>query len=623
MCGIAGIAGIEHPAQAQPLIEDMTQAIRHRGPDAAGHYVQPGIALGHRRLSIIDLSPSANQPITDPSGRYTIAYNGEVYNYRTLKAELKDYAFQSDSDTDVILAAYQAWGPACVKRLNGMFAFAIWDAADQRLFLARDRLGIKPLYVHQAAGRLTFASEVRALLASGQVPRRLDRASLSQYLRYYSVNAPQTLLADVQQLPAGHHGLWEQGQWTLTRYWSPTEDAADLGDASYDAVTTQVRHLLQAAVERRLMSDVPFGAFLSGGIDSSAIVALMATVSDLPVNTFSVVFAEKEFDESPWSDLMAQRYGTQHHRIQLSPGDFLQELPQALAAMDHPSGDGLNSYVVSQATKRAGFTVALSGLGGDELFAGYPVFKRYQKLRGLRSFYGVPNGLRSLAGQAVASVYRTHKTARLQELIELEQNRFAHLYPVFRKIYNDREIDRLLGQHAPAEAMLQALFSPEDLAAVDQLPSFSQVTVGEISTYTQNVLLRDTDQMSMAHALEVRVPFFDHTLVEYALGIPDALKEPTYPKKLLVDAMGDLLPPELVHRKKMGFVFPWDEWLRGTLRDLCAERMAHLAGRGLFDPAEVQRIWQGFLNQDKEITWIKVWMLVVLETWLAANEVEG
>jgi asparagine synthase (glutamine-hydrolysing) len=222
----------------------------------------------------------------------------------------------------------------------------------------------------------------------------------------------------------------------------------------------------------------------------------------------------------------------------------------------------------------------------------------------------------------VAGVYRTHKTARLQELIELEENRFAHLYPVFRKIYNDREIDRLLGQHAPAEAMLQSIFSPQDLLTIDGLPAFSQVTVGEISTYTQNVLLRDTDQMSMAHALEVRVPFFDHTLVEYALGIPDRLKEPVYPKKLLVDAMGDLLPSELVHRKKMGFVFPWEAWIRGELKDLCAHSMNSLAERGLFAPQEVQRIWQGFLNHDPEITWIKVWMLVVLETWIAQHQVQ-
>jgi asparagine synthase (glutamine-hydrolysing) len=623
MCGIAGIAGLADPASARPLIAQMTAAIAHRGPDADGFFVEASVALGHRRLSIIDLSTSANQPISDPSGRYTIVYNGEVYNYRALKAELKDFAFQSDSDTDVILAAYQAWGAACLERLNGMFAFAIWDRDQRSLFLARDRLGIKPLYYHEQGEQLVFASEVRALLASGLVPKRMDSASLSEYLRYYSVNAPRTLLAGVQQMPAGHYALWQHGELALTRYWNPAEAAAEVGDAPYEVVKDQVRDLLQAAVERRLMSDVPFGAFLSGGIDSSAIVALMATVSEQPINTFSIVFDEKQFDESPWSSMMAKKYGTTHHPIKLSPADFLRELPQALAAMDHPSGDGLNSYVVSQATKRQGFTVALSGLGGDELFAGYPVFKRYQKLTRLRSFYRVPHGWRSLAGQAVATVYRNHKTARLQELIELEHNRFQQLYPIFRKIYNDREIDRLLGGHAPAEAVLQSLFSPADCDAIDRLPSFSQVSIGEVSTYTQNVLLRDTDQMSMAHALEVRVPFFDHTLVEYALGVPDRLKEPTYPKKLLVDAMGDLLPHDLVHRKKMGFVFPWDEWMRGELKSLCEARMHRLAQRDLFKPAEVQRIWQGYLARDKQITWIKVWMLVVLENWMEANGIGG
>ena len=620
MCGIAGIAGIADPAAARPRIERMTQRMEHRGPDAEGFYVRPQVALGHRRLSIIDLSDAASQPITDPSGRYTIIYNGEVYNFQEVKAALPaSYTFQSNSDTDVILAAYMEWGPDCLSRLNGMFAFAIWDEVEQRLFIARDRLGIKPLYLHVRDGQLVFASEVRSLLASGLVEARIDRAALGEYLRYYSVNAPQTLIAGVSQLKAGCYGLWENGQWETHRYWDPSQ--VERIDTDYETAKGQVQELLQQAVARRLMSDVPFGAFLSGGIDSSAIVALMARASEQPVNTFSVVFDEAEFDESQWSTLMAQKYGTQHHPIKLHPNDFLEELPAALAAMDHPSGDGLNSYVVSQATRKKGFTVALSGLGGDELFAGYPVFKRYQKLVGLKALYGLPSGLRSMAGQAVAGLYRNHKTARLRELIELERNRFRYLYPVFRKIYTDPEIGQLLGE--TPEASLGHLFNPLDLEAIEALPPFSQVTVGEISTYTQNVLLRDTDQMSMAHSLEVRVPFFDHTLVKYALGLPDAHKEPTYPKKLLVDALGDLLPHDLVHRKKMGFVFPWAHWLRHELAELCAQRMHALDKTGLFQPGSVSRIWERFAQGDKEIHWIKIWMLVVLQDWMERNEIHA
>ncbi|RMG62687.1 MAG: asparagine synthase, partial [Bacteroidetes bacterium] len=338
---------------------------------------------------------------------------------------------------------------------------------------------------------------------------------------------------------------------------------------------------------------------------------------------FSIVFDEPEFDESHWSGMLAQTYRTEHHPMKLRPQDFLEGLPAALAAMDHPSGDGLNSYVVSQATKQAGFTVALSGLGGDELFAGYPVFERYARLKGMKGFYGLPQGLRALGGTLAGQVYRNHKTARLQELMQLEDNRFAALYPVFRKIFPDTAIARLLGEVSPAQALMETLFSPEEQARADQLPAFSQVTLGEIHTYTQNVLLRDTDQMSMAHALEVRVPFFDHTLVEYALGIPDTHKTPTYPKKLLVDAMGDLLPHELVHRPKMGFVFPWDTWMRGELRDFCAQNMARLNQRGVFQAGEIDRLWTRYLARDKTVTWMQVWMLVVLENWMSQVGIDG
>ncbi|MEM9987739.1 MAG: asparagine synthase (glutamine-hydrolyzing), partial [Bacteroidota bacterium] len=368
--GIAGVVGLGSKPEAIRTVESMVAQMPHRGPDAQGVFAQSNVGLGHLRLSIIDLSDAAKQPMPDATGRYTMVYNGEVYNYQSIREELGPaYTFQSDSDTDVILASYHAWGPSCLEKLNGMFAFAIWDKVEEQLFVARDRLGIKPLYWYQAEEKLVFASEVRALLASGQVPRQIDRASLPEFLRYYSVNTPNTLIQGVKMLKAGHFGIWKDGVWEMERYWDPSQHEGP-EDSDYPTVKDQVRSLLQDSVEKRMMSDVPFGAFLSGGIDSSAIVALMASVSNQPVHTFSVVFEEEEFDESPWSDLIAKKYRTVHHPIPLKPQDFLKELPAALAAMDHPSGDGLNSYVVSQATKKQGFTVALSGLGGDELFAG-------------------------------------------------------------------------------------------------------------------------------------------------------------------------------------------------------------------------------------------------------------
>ncbi|MDX2283764.1 MAG: asparagine synthase (glutamine-hydrolyzing) [Bacteroidia bacterium] len=620
MCGIAGFTFTDHPEDARTRLQAMTDALSHRGPDAAGHLIGSGIALGHRRLSIIDLSDAANQPITDPSGRYTIIYNGEVYNFREVRARLPQYQFQSNSDTDVILAAYMEWGPDCLQHFNGMFAFAVWDAQERSLFLCRDRLGIKPLYYTWENGRLGFASELRALLRGGLAQPRLNREALPEYLRYFTVHAPRTLLAGVQQLRPGTWALLKDGQLDIRPYWSLTEPRVFDPGADYAAVCRQVRGLLTAAVERRLISDVPFGAFLSGGIDSSAVVALMATVSDTPVHTFSVVFDEPQYDESRWSSMIAKRYGTQHHPIRLSPGDFLEELPAALAALDHPSGDGLNSYVVSQATKRTGFTVALSGLGGDELFAGYPVFRRYASLRQRwAAWYGLPAGLRRAVAGLLSRGAAAHKTERLRRLMAAPDGGFGQLYPVFRQVYDDAEIQALTGGPAPANDVLAWALPPGAAAEAERLPLLSQVSAGEIATYTQNVLLRDTDQMSMAHALEVRVPFFDYTLVEYVLSIPDTFKYPHTPKRLLVDALGDLIPAEIVNRPKMGFVFPWAQWLRQELRPLAEQSVAALGQREGFDAASLQRFWRQFQQGDPQIPWMKIWMLAALESWMSRN----
>ena len=621
MCGIAGFTAENDLSLADKRIHQMTQKMDHRGPDGQGHFLQPGMALGHLRLSILDLSDAASQPMYFASERYVMVFNGEIYNFREIKSELKEFSFKSEGDSEVIMAAYAKWGVDCLEKFNGMFALAIYDQVEESLFIARDRLGIKPLYYYLDGEQLVFASEVRALLASEYVPGKINKEVMSEYLRYYSVNAPNTLIEGVYMLPPGHLGIWKNGDFQIRSFWSLAKSAVIHSGQSYEETCRDVRRLLREGVERRLISDVALGAFLSGGIDSSAIVALMAESSTRKVNTFSVVFDEKAYDESEYSDLIARKYATEHHPIKLKPEDFLRDLPEALASMDHPSGDGLNSYVVSKVTRQAGFTVALSGLGGDELFAGYPVFKRYEKLKKMRLFYGLPHGIRSALGKTVATVYQNHKTERLRELISLQDSRFDELYPIFRKRFDDDAILELTGSYTSPADQLRSFFHEEELSAIDKLPFYSQVSVGEIQTYTQNVLLRDTDQMSMASSLEVRVPFFDHTLVEYALGIPDEYKKPVYPKKLLVDALGDLLPGEIVHRPKMGFMFPWEHWIREDLRDFCGQKMEALAEREIFNPVAVRKLWSRFLQKDAKITWIKVWMLVALEDWIERNGV--
>ncbi len=615
MCGIAGIIWEGHPEQKNKQIRLMTDAIAHRGPNAEGHYVDNYVALGHRRLSIIDLSPEANQPFWDSTGRYAMVFNGEVYNYAQIRQELSDYPFRTKSDTEVILAAYIRWGEDCLHRFFGMFALAIWDSAKRELFLARDRLGIKPLYFYRDEEKLAFASEIRAFLASGLVRRELDAEGIRTYLNYQTVHAPKTLVKGLMQLKPGESAtLSGGGHFTQKMWWQPgNRQPVERGYADYETVKKQVRRLLRDAVERRLVSDVPLGAFLSGGIDSSAIVALMAETSEQPVDTFSVVFEEEQYDESQWSGMIARQYNTRHHAMLLKPADFLEALPEALRAMDSPSGDGINSYVVSKVTKEAGVTVALSGLGGDELFGGYSLFKNFIQLNRLPLFWKIPAGLRRNAAAMLTPFLKVHQKARLTEIAGAPNAGIEHVFPPMRKLLTNLElgINKTNGNYR--DSVQEVLASQTGLKS---LPLLSQLSVADISTYTQNVLLKDTDQMSMAHALEVRVPFFDHALVEYVLHIPDHWKYPVYPKKLLVESLGTLLPKEVVFRKKKGFELPWKIWLKNELKPFCSERLARLEERNLVSPALIRDYWKRFLSGNNDHLWSRIWVFVVLEDWL-------
>lgn len=616
MCGITGLAGFADPHQAGQRLQQMTNAIAHRGPDAEGHWVDTHVALGHRRLSIIDLSADGTQPFVDHTGRYALIFNGEAYNYQALREELKDYPFRTKTDTEVVLAGYLRWGKGVLDRLHGMFAFALWDQEKQTLLIARDRLGIKPMYYSFTSDGLVFGSELRALRASGLIGNAIRPQSLVDYMTYYTVHAPWTMVEGVMQLMPGQWAEWKPGgSWHTGMFWQAGETFSEPAPTTYDEAKTRVRALMRESVEKLLVSDVPLGAFLSGGIDSSAIVALMAEIATRPVETFSIGFAEKEFDESEHARHIADLYKTNHTAITLKPSDFLDALPAALTAMDMPSGDGVNTYVISGAIKKAGITVALSGLGGDELFAGYPVFKQWHSLHNRKALWAVPHSLRKAGAELAGMAMSGHKTDRLAELLAAPSSALSDTYPIFRKLIPQRDMEAL-APGLPFGYNRVAEYLREREPALSKLPLLSQVSVAEITGYTQNVLLRDSDQFSMAHALELRVPFFEHPLVEYVLSIPDEFKYPTYPKKLLVEALHPLLPDEIVHRKKMGFAFPWDTWMRNELRDFCAEHMESLADRAPFDGAAVRNYWKRFEAKDPNVTWARVWLLVVLERWM-------
>ncbi len=628
MCGIAGIFNINSVVDLEKPIQMMTDAMVHRGPDSGGIFTEGSVvALGHRRLSIIDLSTGANQPFQDESGRFTLIFNGEIYNYLDVKPMLSDYNFKTSSDTEVILAAYLKWGADCLQHLNGMFALAIWDKTEQKLFIARDRLGIKPLYYHLDNQRFTFASEIRSVLKSGFVKKELDKNALRDYLVFQSVYAPNTIIKNVFQLMPGEYAFVSKTGIEKTAYWQIETPQYNAEIPSEKAAQKQVKELLSASVERRMVSDVPLGAFLSGGIDSSAVVALMAQNSERPIDTFTVSFNEKQFDESKFADIISKKYQTNHTKIQLSSADFLKELPAALDAMDAPSGDGLNTYVVSKATKNAGITVALSGLGSDELFAGYPYSRHFQRINTtFRPFWNIPSGVRNPLLLLADSVLNSNaKTSKVLQLLHSDSTNIEEMYAHFRAVNTEGVAQSLLkngGENFETLTIKKLLKDRHN--DLSKLPFLSQMAVAELLGYTLNVLVKDTDQFSMASALEVREPFFDYKLVEYVLSLPDAYKyDPKTPKNLLVKALGNLLPDEIIYRPKMGFSFPWRHWMLTELRPFCEKYLEKLGQFDGFNPLAVQAEWALFLSEKgKNMSPVKIWQLVVLSYWLEQNSIE-
>jgi asparagine synthase (glutamine-hydrolysing) len=639
MCGIAGGVFWDRStsaSSAEDVVAAMVKAMAHRGPD--GHAVRvaespaggPIVVLGHRRLAILDVSSSGAQPMGGANQSSTITYNGEAYNFTSLKSALaaRGATFTTRTDTEVILRGYDAWGIDVLKRLRGMFALALWDRTKRQMLLARDRLGIKPLYYFRGDGVFLFASEVRALLATGLVPKQLDRIALWQYLSYQSIPAPRTLVEGVRVLPpaqwmtVGHSGDINEGS-----YWNMLSATAEPVDLSPEEARRRVGDLLRDAVDAHMVSDVPVGAFLSGGIDSSAVVALMREGGHTP-RTFSVGFDEDGFDESAHADLVARLYRAEHTHIPLSGSDLLEQLPGVLDTMDQPTGDAVNTYIVSAAVRARGIAVAQSGLGGDEVFGGYPSFRRLTQVADLARLWGKsPEAWRSLAAGTVRALGRSSVQASKAAAVMESDGTIATMFPPMRQLLSTEQrltlldetfLESIPDRTDPYEPILADAFAHSPTATV-----FARVSFAEARTYMHDVLLRDTDQMSMAHGLEVRVPLLDHLLVELVMALPDSMKRSgTTPKRLLVESLGGLLPDSIARRPKRGFTLPFDPWMRGPLRSMCEERLGDrgLSGRGLFNPAKLHALWQSFLGGGRDVSWSRLWMLVVLDAWLDRHQ---
>jgi len=623
MCGICGIIGGANAEEARAAVRGMMAALTHRGPDDEGLLAAPPAVVGMRRLSIIDLA-GGHQPITNEDGTLAVVLNGEIYNFRELRRELeaKGHIFRTQSDTEVVVHGYEEWGAACVRRLRGMFALAVVELEGgsslraRRVFLARDRFGIKPLYYAVADSTFVFASEVRALLASGLVKARLSRSVLRSYLLYGSVCEPESLLAGVRSLPPGHTLYVVVGNPSAPRtepYW--TLKATPALESSRAAPAAHLRGLLEEAVRLHLIADVPLGVFLSSGIDSTALAAL-ASRERAGVHTFTVAFREREYSEAEIARRTAEKLGAEHRELVLGEEEMLSRIDEAVTALDQPSMDGINTYFVSWAARQAGLKVALSGLGGDEIFGGYSTFRSTPQVERVAEVARrLPAAVRRATAPAVARLAGgTPDAVRKAAAVWREPDAFPQAYFFARALFTPEQVDALL-QGEPAESGTDwGGWLESAVKQAEHFDAFTAVSWLESRSYLVNTLLRDTDSMSMAHSLEVRVPFLDHPLIEFMSGLPLATKRGE-PKALLIEALLDLLPAEVVDKPKQTFTLPWERWMRGVLKGKVASGLAEVAPplRDALDAAEVQQVWRQF--QAGETSWSRPWSLYVLNEW--------
>src|SRR5580658_4276374 len=633
MCGIFGIVA-KNARIPDGVLERSTQSLAHRGPDDSGTILlrdsipEPvEIGLGNRRLAILDLSPLGHQPMQDAESGNWIVYNGEIYNFREIRNELEraGAAFVSHSDTEVILKAYARWGEQCVAKFRGMFAFALWDARRHQLFIARDPMGIKPLYYAQSGSYFLFASEVRTLLGTGLVRSRIDPAGLINYLTFGSAYDPLTLMDGVRALPPGHTLTWEGGVLRHSSYWDLVDSSPTAGRAlesfsagSEKSAAERLQPILEEAVRLQLVSDVPVGVFLSGGIDSSALVSILSR-SGVTASTFSIVFREADFSEAQHSRAIAARFHTDHHEINVSENDVLAAIPDALRKMDLPTMDGINTYFVSRETRRAGVKVALSGLGGDEVFAGYSTFRTVPRMERFAQLWKhVPGVVRGSVASAFAALAPANdQNCKLGSLAS-DNGRLLHPYFLSRMLFPPSQRDILFCNADRTAAETAAASQRVRLQSALALDAVNRVSYLESRCYMLNTLLRDADVMSMSQGLEVRVPLIDHQLAKAVLGLPGKWKLNGTPKKLLVGALAGSLPDEIVHRPKRGFTLPFEHWMRQELRSeiepvLGKKRIGDGPLGGLLDANQVEQVWKKFL--EGETSWSRPWSLYVLQRW--------
>lgn len=628
MCGICGIVSVsEHEGPSAGLIERMRDTLLHRGPDGAGIHTGPGVGLGHRRLSIIDVA-HGQQPMYTADRRYVIVYNGEIFNHPEIKAQLEaeGVQYRTRSDTETVLHLFERHGIKCLDRMRGMFAFAIWDSRERSLFVARDRFGVKPLYyLHRPDGGLIFGSEIKAVLCAMRGRPALNLAAMPDFLANHAPSGNETLFQGVRRLPPGHYLLWKDGAVSIRRYWDleypPRSERVAVSSSDERALIAEYSQRLTEAVRIRLMSDVPLGMFLSGGIDSAAITATMAPLVKQPIRTFSVAFAEREANELQFARMVARAYATEHREVLVSPEEFFAALPRLIWHEDeplaHPSSIAL--YFVSRLASEH-VKVVLTGEGSDEMLAGYNRYRvtAFNVRAGAAYERFVPQPVRQGMSRAIASLptrWRARQVAgrtfltRGSGLEELYLDNFAVFSRRAQSTLLAAAVREQLGQINPYEAYHAAL------DRVQGRPLLSQMLYADVSTYLHELLMKQ-DQMSMAASIESRVPFLDHPFTEWVARLPDSMKLRGHTTKwILREAMRNRLPREILSRRKMGFPVPVGAWLRGRWRPLLDEYVLspRAAERGFFDSRAVDTLAREHLAGINHSE--RLWSLLTFEVW--------
>lgn len=618
MCGVVGILNSEESLSA---LQAMVSSMTHRGPDDHGIEIvktkNRWIGFGQRRLAILDLSQAGHQPMVDPDTGNIIVFNGEIYNHLELRRKLPAKDYKSASDTDTLLYAYRHWKEGLLDRLVGMFSFAIWNAKYRQLFLARDRLGVKPLYVFHKNNQFSFASELRPFLVSSMAERRADQEAIESYLTFGSVQEPKTILADVEMLPPGSFlTIAEEGTLLSKReYWSLSSFFQVRSELSYINRQIEINKSIKVTVTDRLISDAPLGAFLSGGIDSSIIVGMMALGEAKP-ETFCLDFEEGKYREGKFAEIVAKEFDCNHHDIVVKPSKFLHLLDSAFDAMDQPTCDGFNSFFVSGITRKSGFKVALSGQGGDEVFASYPSFRFVPLI-------GKLNKLPSVLTKTIPYLIGVSgkNTVRLQKIRDYlnsgvfsSYNAYAHQRSIFWDCIREKIMvnpSQICGFEWVEKAVPRKKLAN---CPINQISQF------ELSCYLRNTLLREVDIFSMAHSLEVRVPLLDHRRVELVAGIEGKQKlGKDVNKQLLVNSLKGRIPVSVIRRKKGILWFPWEEWLRRDLSsqlDRIFQNRTDLCAMAGLHKGEVAKIWGMFLNGGVDVHWTQIWTIYVLLRWM-------